>query len=128
MLYPLLAWSLVSGLVPGVDAAPRLDPPQRFLVTMASGIAGQLLPLDPASQHLAIQNLRKQSPELADLVIQFLTSMGGAQRQQQQQGGPGGPGAAGGMPGLGANGQAAVEINMKPLPEQRAPRRAATAV
>jgi hypothetical protein len=93
------------------------------IVTVASGLAGQLLPLDPASQHVAIQNIRKQSPELADLVIQFLTSMGGAQRQQQQ-----GQNAAGAAPGLGANGAAAVEVNMKPLPEQRSPRRVATAV
>jgi hypothetical protein len=81
------------------------------ITVMASSIAQQLAQLDPAQQHLAIKNLRQQSPELADLVLQYLASMGGMQQQVQGV--------------LGAQGRAATEVNMKPLPEKLPPRRAA---
>lgn len=76
------------------------------LTALASMHAQQLAKLDPVDQQVGIQNLRAQSPELADMVIQLLKKMTGGNAQ------------AGGQPG----GQTGVD--MRPLPEQRAPRRA----
>jgi len=90
------------------------------ILAMAQTIAMQLAQQDPASQILAIKKLRSQSPELADLVLQYLQTMpGGAVPQEQQQGG---------MPGMGANGAAAVQVDMRPMPNKLPPRRAASAV
>jgi hypothetical protein len=76
--------------------------------------AQQLSQMDPTQQYMAIKQLRQQSPELAELVLQYMSSMGSHPNQQQpQQGVPG------------ADGKAATEINMTPLPEQKPPRRAA---
>ncbi len=98
------------------------------LVAMAQTVAMQLSALDPAQQHLAIKDLRTKSPELADLVLQMLATMPGAAQQQAQQQAQGQPGQAPGQPGLGANGAAAVTVDMRPLPQQRAPRRVAKSV
>lgn len=80
--------------------------------TMAMMKAQQLSQLDPAQQHLAIRQLKQQSPEFAELVLQYLSSMGGMQQQPAQ-----------GVPG--ADGAAATQVDMRPLPEQKPPRRAA---
>ena len=94
------------------------------ILSMAQTIAAQLAQQDAAQQHLVIKKLREQSPELADLVLQYLQSM------------PGGGGMLGTAPpagiangpasgGLGANGAAAVQVDMRPLPDKLPPRRAA---
>jgi hypothetical protein len=85
------------------------------ITAMASTIAQQLSQMDAAQQYLSIKKLREQSPELADLVLQFLASMGGLQQQPQQ-----------GVPG--ADGAAATQVDTRPLPEQKPPRRAAASV
>lgn len=105
---------MANGPAPGQEAMMGGS----SIIAVASSIAAQLLPLDAQSQHLAVQDLRKQSPELADLVVQFLVSMAGQQHQEQQQA----------TNQLGAAGQAAQQVDMTPLPEQRAPRRAAGTV
>ena len=48
---------------------------------MAMSVAQQLSGLDPAQQHLAIKNLRAQSPEFADLVLNYLSVLMGTQQQ-----------------------------------------------
>lgn len=95
------------------------------ILAMAQTIAMNLQQQDPAQQHLAIKKLREQSPELADLVLQYLKTMvnGGP----QMGGAP--PAAAGpGDSGVGANGKAAVQIDMRPQPDKLPARRAAAAV
>lgn len=73
---------------------------------MAQSMAQQLAQLDPRSQEMAVQNLQGQSPELADMVKQLL-----AQMQQQQQGGGD-----------------QLQVDTRPLPEQRSPRRQTASV
>lgn len=87
------------------------------IITMAQTIAAQLAAQDPATQMLTIKKLRAQSPELADLVLQYLAMNPNAAPQLQQQGG--------GQNMLGANGQAAAQVDTRPLPEKLPPRRAA---
>lgn len=62
--------------------------------------------MPPDQQQMALQNLMAQSPDLAELVMQALRTMG---VQIQQPGGQQQPANAG--------------VDMRPLPEQRAPRR-----
>ena len=75
------------------------------LPTLAMAQARQISQMPPEQQQAAIQNLQTQSPELAQLVVQMLAKLqgGGGQGQQPQ-------------------------VDMRPLPEQRSPRRAAAAV
>ncbi len=101
------------------------------ILAVAQQIAMDLSQQDPASQHLALKQLRAQSPEIADLVLQYLQSMPGnggmmgtAPSPVPGQAQPG----AGGDSGLGANGNAAVKIDMRPQPEKLPARRAAAAV
>lgn len=84
------------------------------LPSVAMAQARMMAGLPPQLQQMALQNLQMQSPELADLVRQYLAQMGVQVGQQAA------------MPG--ANGQAAQQVNMQPLPENRPPRRAAGAV
>lgn len=94
------------------------------ILAMAQTIAAQLSQQDAAQQHLAIKQLRAQSPELADLVLQYLQSMpggGGVPGTAPPAGIANGPGSG----GLGANGAAAVQVDMRPLPDKLPPRRAA---
>lgn len=72
---------------------------------LAENLAGQISQLDPETQKVALDNVRSQSPELAQLVEQLLPKMSGAQQQ---------PASAG--------------VDMRPLPEQRPPRREAALV
>lgn len=118
----------------GNDAAAANSPAMMggsSILAMAQTIAMDLAQKDPASQLLQIKQLRQQSPELADLVLQYLQSMtpGSATQGMAPSTVPGQaqPGA-GGDSGLGANGNAAISINMKPLPDKLPPRRAAAAV
>lgn len=94
------------------------------ILAMADTIATQLAAMDPANQMLAIKDLKKQSPELAELVLQKLATMPNAATQLQQQAAP----AQGAAPSLGAAGQAAVTVDMRPQPQQRSPRREAKSV
>lgn len=101
------------------------------LLAMAQQMAMELSQQDPASQHLAIKQLRAQSPELADLVLQYLQSMpgGGGMMGAAPSTVPGqAQPAAGGDSGLGAAGNAAIKIDMRPQPEKLPARRAAAAV
>lgn len=86
------------------------------ILAMAQTTAMQLSQMDPAQQHLAIKDLRAKSPDLADLVLQYLASMPGATAPGQ---------APAGMAALGANGAAATQVDMRPLPDKLPPRRAA---
>jgi hypothetical protein len=72
------------------------------LPSLAMAQARQISQMPPEQQQAAIQNLQAQSPELAELVVQMLRKLqgGGGQGQQPQ-------------------------VDMRPLPEQRSPRRAA---
>lgn len=99
------------------------------ILAMAQQVAMQLSQQDPASQHLAIKQLRTQSPELCDLVLQYLQSMqsgpmGTAPSPVPGQEQPG----AGGDSGVGAAGNAAIKIDMRPQPEKLPARRAAASV
>lgn len=118
----------------GNDAAAANSPTMMggsSILAMAQTMAMELSQKDPASQLLEIKQLRQQSPELADLVLQYLQSMtpGSGQQGMAPSTVPGQaqPGA-GGDSGLGANGNAAISINMKPMPDKLPPRRAAAAV
>jgi hypothetical protein len=98
-----------QGLAPagGGQASAGVDINQ-----MAQQMAQQISQMPPDQQQMAIQNLQTQSPELAQLVSQLLRQMGGQQGQGQQ-------GAL----------QASVSgVDMRPQPEQRAPRRMAASV
>ena len=70
------------------------------LPTLAMAQARQIIQMPPEQQQAALDNLATQSPELAALVAQMLAKLGGS-----QSGGP--------------------QVDMRPLPEQRSPRRAA---
>lgn len=101
------------------------------ILAMAQQQAMQIAQLDPTQQLLVIKKLREQSPELADLVLQFLKSMtpGSGQQGMAPSTVPGQvqPGA-GGDSGVGADGAAAIKIDMRPMPDKLPPRRAAGAV
>lgn len=71
------------------------------LPSMAIAQARLIMAMDPPLQSMAVENIRAQSPELADLVLQTLK---GLQKGQQRA-----------SIGLG--------VDARPLPEQRAPRR-----
>ncbi len=96
------------------------------LLALAQQQAMQISNLDPAQQLLVIKQLREQSPELADLVLQFLEALkaglpGPTAPGQEQPG-------AGGDSGMGAAGNAAIKIDMRPQPDKLPPRRAAASV
>lgn len=76
---------------------PAIDLP-----SMASMWASQIQAMDPSNQKLALENLRMQSPPLADMVQQILSS------QQTQQIAPG--------------------VDMRPLSEKLPPRREASPI
>jgi hypothetical protein len=77
---------------------------------MAQMIAQQYVTLTPQQQQMALQNLQAQSPELAQLVQQYA-----AQLQQQQ--------------GQAEQGQAGQpQVDMRPLPDARSPRRLSASV
>jgi hypothetical protein len=78
--------------------------------------AQMLAPLPPEMQQQGLQNLRAQSPALAGLVEQLLSTLGD---------GGSDVGAPPSKGGLGAAGAATQTINMKPLPDKLPPRRAA---
>jgi hypothetical protein len=69
--------------------------------SMAQAQANLIGSLPPSQQSFAINNLRAMSPELAEMVQQILAQQSG----DQQQGGP--------------------QVDMRPLPEVKGPRRAA---
>ncbi len=90
----------------GQPAGMNIDLP-----SMAQAQAQQLLPLAPMAQKAAVDNLRTQSPELADMVMTMLTSL---QQQQKEQ-----------VAAISASGTPeAGQVDMRPQPAQRAPRRA----
>jgi hypothetical protein len=100
------------------------------IIAMAQTLAMQLSQMDPAQQLLAVKKLRSQSPELADLVLQMLQSMPNqAQQQQAAEAAAAQAPAAQAAPNmLGAAGDAAVKVDMRPMPEKLPPRRAASTV
>jgi hypothetical protein len=93
-----LNMSQSAGLAPaqGGQAAAGVDINQ-----MAQQLAQQISQLPSEQQQLAIQNLNSQSPDLARLVSQILKQMGPGQQQAQP----------------------ATGVDMRPMPEQRSPRR-----
>lgn len=90
------------------------------IIVMAQTIAQQLSTLNAGQQLIAIKNLRQQSPELADLVLQNLRTMPQPSNDPLPLGDPNNQ--------LGMAGQAARQIDMRPLPEKLPPRRAAGTV
>ena len=82
------------------------------LPSLAMAQAQQISMMPPMAQKAAIDNLRTQSPEFADLVLQMLTGMQGSAA------GAGPTNNGTGMPGPG-------QVDMRPMPQLRAPRRAA---
>lgn len=110
----------LTDLQSGLNAGQKMAPGQAGAIdlpTMAAMQAKTIAGMAPQQQQQAVENLAMQSPELADLVVQMLKQMGvTVQRAQAAQ------------PGLGAAGAAASQVNMKPLPEQRPPRREAATV
>ncbi len=82
-----------------LSAQNKLQPnqPAIDIQSMASMWASQIQVMDPSNQKLALENLRMQNPQLASLVQQLLAS-------GQQEAMPAG-------------------VDMRPLPEQRSPRR-----
>jgi hypothetical protein len=70
---------------------------------MAQSYAQQIAQLPPDQQQQALQAIAQQSPELAQLVQQYLSQMGG--QQQPQQG-----------------------VDMRPMPEKLPPRRASSPI
>lgn len=87
------------------------------IIVMAQTIAQELSTLNAGQQLIAIKNLRMQSPELADLVMQNLRAMPQQSNDPMAMGNPNAQ--------LGMNGQAAQQVDMRPLPEKLPPRRAA---
>jgi len=71
---------------------------------MAQSYSKQIQSMPPGDQEMAMQNITTQSPELGQLVRQLVAQ----DRKSGQQGTPPAPG-----------------VDMRPMPEQRAPRRAA---
>lgn len=109
-----------SGLNPGQDLGV---PPEQGdssapmgvdLNQLATMLAEQYIQLSPQEQEMAMQNLESQSPELAQLVLQEVKRL---------QASGAGPQAMGG-----ATGAAVSQVDMRPLPEQRPPRREAAIV
>lgn len=82
------------------------------LPTLAMRQAQLIQQMPPQMQQMAISNLRTQSPEFADLVEQMLTSLQKSNPVAALGGGNGGGG-----------GNGAAGVDMRPLPEQRSPRR-----
>lgn len=82
------------------------------LPSMAMAQAQQLAAMPPMAQKAALDNLRLQSPEFADLVLQMLTSL-----QSQQQAPPESGVSTTGAPAAG-------QVDARPAPEQRPARRA----
>jgi hypothetical protein len=124
-----------------MGAAPALPPPasgsqtpQDFLSSVTSSLSGQqrmgpgstnvdlpslamaqaktLVTLPPAQQEIALQNLQLQSPDLADLVRQYLSTLTPP------------TGAGGGGGGQGNTGSMVAGVDTRPAPEQRPARRA----
>jgi hypothetical protein len=81
------------------------------LEELAQQLAQQMAQLPPDQQQVALKNIEAQSPELASMVWQLVQQMNA---QQPQIGG--------------AVGAAASSVDMRPLPEQKPPRREATIV
>jgi len=68
--------------------------------------------MPPMAQKAAIDNIRTQSPEFADMVLAMLTSLQGQQQQGvSNQGTP-----------------QAGQVDARPMPEQRPPRRSTAGV
>jgi len=78
------------------------------LVQLAEGYAAQVAQLQPEQQELALQAIEAQSPELAQLVQQFMSLMMRGQAGQHLGGEP--------------------QVDMRPLPEKLPPRREAAMV
>jgi hypothetical protein len=83
----------------------------------AMSLAHQYIQLPADQQKLAISNLQQQSPELAQLVQQYAKQLQAEQQQPTQLGLP-----------MGAAGQAAAQVDMRPQPEQKPARRMAASV
>jgi hypothetical protein len=82
---------------------------------LAQQLAEQIMALPPEQQELAVQNIKVQSAELAQLVIQIM----------KQTAGPAMGAGTGDQP---AWQQAATKVDTRPLPEQASPRREAASV
>jgi hypothetical protein len=133
--------------VPGVQGQPTVPPPQGFMDSVSSQLGqGQKLPTDengapagmnidlpslamaqaqqismmpPMAQKAAVDNLKAQSPEFGDLVLQMLTSL---------KANPGGMMGGQDPTNNGSGTPATGQVDTRPQPQQRSPRRATAAV
>jgi hypothetical protein len=80
---------------------------------LAQSLAQQMSSLTPDQQKLAFANLQSQSPQLAELVMQYLGQMQAQQQPQQPQS---------------AAAKAATQIDMRPQPQKLPARREAASV
>ena len=102
--------SLQSPLSPSQGPAGTPGGSKIDLVSAAQTLAERMLELPPDHREQQLEQIEAQSPELAELVRQFL---------EQMEGGPRGGGAQAPAPARSA---------LAPLPEQRAPRRQAAVI
>lgn len=106
-----------SGLNAGQElGAPEGQDPSMpvDLNQLATMMAQQYIELGPEEQQMALQNIEAQNPELAQLVLQEVHRL---------QASGAGPQAMGG-----ALGAAVSQVDTRPLPEQRPPRREAALI
>lgn len=109
-----------SGLNAGQDLSVPAEggqeqPPMAVdLQQYATMLAEQYVQLGADEQQMALENLQQQSPELAELVLQEVHRLQASGAGQASVGG--------------ALGDAAAAVDMRPLPEQRGPRREAALV
>lgn len=87
------------------------------IVSLAEGYATQILNLPDAQKQMALQAIESQSPELYQLVAEFMQLMGAGELTGQSML----PGDAQAGPGTGG-------VDQRPLPEVKPPRREATLV
>jgi hypothetical protein len=106
-----LGMQQAQGLSPaqGGQAAAGIDIHQ-----MAQQLAEQYVMLPPEQQRLALENIRAQSPDLAQLMMQFVKQLKSTMTQPQQP--------------QNATTAAVTKVDMRPQPEQRPARRAAQTV
>ena len=102
--------SYLSAVSSQLSGGNKMQPDQLNvdLPSFAAAQANLIATMPEQYQEIAIQNLATQSPELADLVRQML-----AAQKSDKKGKKGGGGGGGGGP----------QVDTRPLPEQRSPRR-----
>jgi len=105
--------SMAAQAQPAQPGQPGQDQMGVDINQMAQMLAQQYVQMEQDEQQLAMQNLQLQSPELAQLVMQYLRQQNQQQQAQPQQPSMGIPGGGPQMPG----------VDMRPAPDQLPARR-----